>query len=513
MAELALEISCCGPFRAMRSDGLDVTPKGAKSQAILAMLACGENRRRNRRWLEERLWSNKPLAQASGSLRQALTVIRKAIKPCGDILGADRRAVWLTGDNIRLDIDEEGCDLTRFLEDLDIRDPAYQNWVARRRGVAPAPAARQIRGVRLNCVSDARNGGVLGSIVADQIGQSLEERVSSWMVEGTGDVLIKCDLTDLSKRSILTVRILHEDSGSILYSGYREIMGDPGQMLEPGFLAPMIHEATGKALWKLPQVLGLDRPEIVANGFANIALRRLSAFSPEKLSEADDLFARAFESDPNGLYLAWRAFVRMAQVVDRDQSVEPGYLEEVNALLCRALEHSPDNSLALSLVSLTRNMLFDQHEVAAELANIATRTNPNSLLARQSLAVAAAGTDGLSAYKASQRCQSALGDDGLRHLWDLYHSLVCINVAKFEEATEAAERAAKGSLAFLAPRRQLLGLYLTQGRMEEAEALIKEIKTLEPGFSLDRYLNDHDYPVLTLRNSGLLKQISDLLDQ
>lgn len=513
MPNTSLKIRFYGPFRALDADGQDVTPKSRKGQGVLALLASGEDFLRTRRWLQETLWSDRTPQQAGGSLRQTLTELRKTLASCGEVLQSDRNAIWLNPDMVETDLDDPAPTGQAFLEGLDIRDPKFDEWrQAQCRTPAHMPLPSGLPGVRFRCLGDGSNGGVIGSIVADQLGHSLEEQVSSWIVDRQGDVEVKCDLAELPQSNVLTVRVTHEHTGTLLYSGFREYQGNASQALVAGFLAELVHETVGRVVAKLPRVLGLDRPEVVAAGFANIALSRLGSFETEKLAEADSLFERAYAADGNGLYLAWRAFVRMAQVVDQGSSMAPELLEEVETLLSKALEAAPYNSVALSLVSLTRNMLFDDHGTALELADMATRVNANGLLAKQSLAVAASTKDDpQSAYQASRLCQSALGADGLRHLWDLYHALVCIRAGHLNEATRSAERAARASAAFAAPRRQLVSLYLASGKPDAAKRTMNELRELEPTFTMDRYLHDEAYPVLTLRNAGLLRRAAEVL--
>lgn len=514
MTDVLLRLRFYGPFRAFDAAGNDVTPKSRKGQGVLAVLGTSEDMLRTRRWLQDVLWSDRTPQQAGGSLRQTLTELRKCLPPCGDIIDADRNDIWLNAAHVETDLDDETPQTQTFLEGLDVRDPKFAEWrQAQCRSPVHLPLPSGQPGVRFRCWGDGSNGGVIGSIVADQLGHSLEEQVSSWVVDRQGDVEVKCDLAELGPSNVLTVKVTHEHTGTLLYSGFREYQGSPSQALVAGFLTELVHETVGRVVAKLPRVLGLDRPEVMAAGFANVALSRLGSFETEKLIEADALFERAYAADGNGLYLAWRAFVRMAQVVDQDKAIAPELLEEVEALLSKALEASPYNSVALSLVSLTRNMLFDDHGTALELAKMATRVNTNGLLAKQSLAVAASTDDDPhSAYEASRLCQTALGADGLRHLWDLYHALVCIRAGKLNEATASAKRAAHASTFFAAPRRQLLSLYLAAGDEDAAMQSLKELKDLDPSFTLDRYFNDENYPVMTLRKAGLLKRASQILD-
>ena len=55
------EIRLClaGPLRVVRRDGVDLTPRSAKAQGLLALLGSAPGGRRNRTWLQDRLWSDR----------------------------------------------------------------------------------------------------------------------------------------------------------------------------------------------------------------------------------------------------------------------------------------------------------------------------------------------------------------------------------------------------------------------------------------------------------------------
>lgn len=125
-------------FEVRDEAGLDRTPRGAKARALLAMLCQTPGHRRPRRWLEARLWSDRGQEQASGSLRQALTELRKALGPLAARLTSDRDSVSLTDFQSDLMADPvaarraltQGRDL---LEGIDIIDPAFIAWLAEER--------------------------------------------------------------------------------------------------------------------------------------------------------------------------------------------------------------------------------------------------------------------------------------------------------------------------------------------------------------------------------------------
>ena len=65
-----LRLYLYGRFRIESDEGVDLAPKSAKSQTLLALLATSETGGRGRLWLQKRLWPNKDAQKASTSLRQ-----------------------------------------------------------------------------------------------------------------------------------------------------------------------------------------------------------------------------------------------------------------------------------------------------------------------------------------------------------------------------------------------------------------------------------------------------------
>lgn len=131
-------IRLIGQFQVQDATGQDHTPRGAKARAILALLSRTPDHCRPRRWLESRLWSDRGQEQASGSLRQALTELRKSLGPLASHLTSDRDCVSLTRFTTDLDSDPESARLAlatgrEFLEGIDIIDPSFCAWLAEER--------------------------------------------------------------------------------------------------------------------------------------------------------------------------------------------------------------------------------------------------------------------------------------------------------------------------------------------------------------------------------------------
>lgn len=135
-----------GEFQVLDETGVDRTPRGAKARGLIALLCRTPGHRRPRRWLEGKLWSDRGAEQASGSLRQSLTEVRRALGPLAAHLDSDRDCVALTGVTVDL---EEAPELAlqvldqgrEFLEGLDVMDPAFALWLTDER----QRVARQLR--------------------------------------------------------------------------------------------------------------------------------------------------------------------------------------------------------------------------------------------------------------------------------------------------------------------------------------------------------------------------------
>ena len=136
-----LHIQLLGPLSVTDAQGNERTPKGKKSQALLAMLCTARNGRRSRAWLQANLWSDRSSSQAAGSLRSCLHDIRNGFEIYRDILGSDRTMVEI--DLSRIDVDVVSMSSTdwldtvssgnEFLEGLDIADNQFNAWLTEQR--------------------------------------------------------------------------------------------------------------------------------------------------------------------------------------------------------------------------------------------------------------------------------------------------------------------------------------------------------------------------------------------
>lgn len=139
-----------GGFRLYTTSQESVVIKGKKNAALLASILLEPEKRVSRGDAVALLWSQRSPAQAKASLRQCLSELRKQLEGFTNIkLHANRLDITLSLDAVIIDIEEiidvAGSDNIaekiiftdrcngQFLKDLNIIDPAFEDWIHSRR--------------------------------------------------------------------------------------------------------------------------------------------------------------------------------------------------------------------------------------------------------------------------------------------------------------------------------------------------------------------------------------------
>lgn len=140
-----LRIDLLGSLSLHMLDGTSLTPTGAKTKGLLAILALADRRPVQRRALANLLWSRRSDEQARASLRQEIHRLADVLKPIGtEVVDAQRHTLALRPVLSSVDV-ERYLNATPssilklpetdaiLLSDLDNVDPALDEWLATQR--------------------------------------------------------------------------------------------------------------------------------------------------------------------------------------------------------------------------------------------------------------------------------------------------------------------------------------------------------------------------------------------
>lgn len=535
-----LRLSLSGRFRVTAADGTDLTPKGAKVQGLLALLATSPDLCRNRRWLEDKLWSDRGTDQASASLRQALTELRRSLGTSHPVLTSDRQKIGLRRDRVQVDLSTTGD--PEFLEGLDVRDPEFESWLRHERhrhltdapiradlwhvagpalaGPAlPAPAAPHARRTDRTTASvvlqKSRNTAdglaLMEDLFIDAVALSLREALGI-------TVFTRRQTPGLPNSIAVTVQAMAAGPGE-RFLRVRAEDGATGQVLWSGRSMALptdpTPEATALTLFanQVVEVLG-DALSLELGGAGDLnamvlqrlAVRKIWTLDPLRLAEAETLLTLADEIRPQGLTLARRGQLRVLQMVERHGSDAQTLRDEARALCGKAMEREPNNSMVLAVLSYVRCAIDDSPLAGAELAQRSVRLNPGNPLAWDSLSYAHLHAGRIEeAHRIAMKVQTIGAAAPNRFWWDMGLCLTSALTGDLDLALTMARTAASDSPDFRAAQRYVVALGAAADQPGLALAAARRLKALEPDFTMDALAHNPAYPVGVLRRAGLLR--------
>jgi DNA-binding SARP family transcriptional activator len=536
-------IRLVGSLQVLDKAGRDCTPRGAKSRALLALLCQTPDRRRARRWLESRLWSDRGAEQASGSLRQALMELRKSLGDAADSVQADRDFVQLVDVATDLDSDpdtarkalQEGRD---FMEGIDVIDPAFLDWLnAERQRVAvalglPSRQATEAIGIPspfvgtnsapLFVISFGSLPGGTGQFAASEMARAIVQLVSEFMQvevfgEGTRQVpdgLPQTGLTlhlegvEIQGKLHMMVSLNLRGTGQTVWSQRIAISGPQDVSEGLGEFPALAFQATEATLMQMPRLAEMPNASAQTriNGLAARAVTAMFSYDAARLRQADALLAEAESIQPSGRISAFRSLVRQIMYVERTEGPPTRLEAEADGFALQALEHANDNPLVLALVSYTRLMIDANPEAGTVLARDALRVSPLNPFGYWSMAGAHIQSGrNADALEAARKGAEIASRTAFGHSWESIAGLAAMRDGLLAAATAHYEAAHYRAPNFRAVMRPLIYLYLEQGAPEKAARVLKSLLRVEPDFSPASVLQA-DYPAITLRRSLLAEK-------
>lgn len=531
-------VNLWGAFSVTSADGGDLTPKLAKCQALLALLATAKNGVRTRSWLQSKLWSDRSREQANGSLRQALALIRKALDVHRDVLAADRLRVSLDLDAIHIADQKPG---EEFLAGMDIRDEEFEDWMRQERNLTPettsqpstAPAMSPLVSraqqeepvVYLTGASDPDNTlGIIKVFLIDSIARTLRENFSirtfSNETPSAHPNVIQVQLSaalENKHQLYVAARCVKGVSTELLWSGHQIVTMNGAYPFENLDLLGWINELVSSIAEYIGRQAhgGLEAASASQLGLS--ALRDLFSLDTQRVQRADQMLSRAYHTDPRAIFLAWQAQLRAIQLVERHTTNTERLREEGLMLARNALDLDPTNSSVLATVANAR-LILDGDVVACDtLSKQSVAANASNPLAWWSLAFNYLYTDRPElALQASERGHLLSRGSPYRFWWEMQVSLAATAARHHKRAILAAERCAVFGPDCRPPVRYLVALHAREGSFDRAAHWAQKLQRLEPDFTPTRLIQDGDYPASLLRKYDLvteeqLKPVADIV--
>lgn len=514
-----VRIYLTGTFKVELEDGSNLTPTSMKAQALIALLATAKNGERGRAWLKSKLWSDRAPEQAAGSLRQCLVQLRRTFEQVPGLIKTSRQNIAI---NLKL-IEKIATGRQDFLEGIDVRDEEFEDWLrSERQSKHPmhisaqlpkkATTAPQIakKSIAIKCSPEVGELGWLARQVTDTICRMLRETFSVDVTIGDDpsqpDRLLHAEVEAFainSNMASLRMALACPQTKTQIWANSKSVKVNGALDCEhPKFtqLGNQLVEAIGDQFFAAPR-LGGDCPDLLCR----TAIRNLFEISPESVLAADRMFAQAYELNPRGLYLAWRAQAKTIMKIERHQADADALSDEAEALCKKALELEPRNSMVLATVANTYGQLFRSFEMGAFLAKQSVNLNSANPMAWFALSstkmYAGKNKDSL---RCAIRAHQLSDTSPYRFWWDSQVFGASLMRGHLLEAQHFAEQCHIQRPKFKPPLRYLVALYANADKFDLAEKMAAKLQDVEEDFSIDRLVNDDGYPASVLhRDIGI----------
>lgn len=539
--ETDLTFHVLGPCRLVKNDGADLTPKGKRAKALLALLALSPKGVRSRAWLQDKLWSERDPAHAAGSLRQEISALRKALRAAGaDILRVERDAVVLRLDALRLDIDAPGADLAEeeLLEGLDVNDPEFEDWLRaeRSRWRARAETLAAVAAAPSPDPPVSRARPIVGLMAASRMGAEAEA-AADMVLDGAASVLLGFEVVDVldfrqrpdarapeaaecgpdwllhagAVAGADSVRVALRLSGAgdsrVLWTHVETLAADVFGRPDDLALAALVNRAACVVLDRIlhPRATRDARRHEAARLVLG-AVYRIFHLSDPDLDAADRMLAAAWEVEPRGTHLGWRLFVAGSRVGERRIARDAAFDAAAREMMGRAVDAAPYNALTLALAAHAHSFLFREYDYALALLDRAVAADPMHAIARDLRALTLGYMGETEAgYAEALAAQAIGGPPPYAYCIDTTCCILAAISGRHAEAVRHGRRVLARQPDYLPALRYTAACEGHVGRFEDAARTLARIRRHEPDFSIAR-LRDADYPIAGVLGASVIAQ-------
>ena len=385
MAHLTLHLA--GPFRA-DLNGTSLPGLSRRAQGLLAYLACQPGMRAERGTLADLLWSDRSEDQARASLRQELSLLRKTL---GDLVNANRQAVWLVEDCITAQRDSGD-----FLQGFDLSSEGFEDWLRAQRMQEPQAVPKE-QSQKLN------DRATLAVLPFEELGVAENDMFAEGVVEEiTGALSRSRDFDVIARQSTYALRgqaIAVPEASKLLGAGYLL----EGSVRRAGgrvrIAAQLLRGEDGHMLWserfddQLDDLFDLqDRIAAQVAGQVSPSLRAAEIVRASQTAPGD---RTAYELMLTAYPLFWSLRrddnMQAGALLDRALERDPGYIP---AMALRSWVHAHQNTYmwssdpaaervrALDLATRAAEQVTDHVPTLVAIAGTYSQASPDKALAQ-----------------------------------------------------------------------------------------------------------------------------------
>jgi tetratricopeptide (TPR) repeat protein len=543
-----VRIKLTGAFAIHGPAGEDRTPRGRKACAIVAMLALSPDCKRSRAWLQDKLWSARAQEQGAASLRQSIHEARAALGEHRDLIAADKFAVSIDRTKCTVDLEDDPSAVAsaneELLEGLDVGDEEFEDWLRAQRATfrertatTKEPVTRNVPArespdattnrqpilVLSRAPADRTETSIIADSLIDSIAKTVVElgmakvydrRMQSETASGRAEDLdardglsLRTEFFDSEAQNLVRLALLQIPENSLAWSSTLHLSSKDARNIDDPRIKACVNLVVNVAIDQFSKISATRSDQSLASSLCHSGILHLFRLGKTNFDAADALFSRAFEIDPRGIYLAWRAYLRTFVLGERLYSCRQTLDEEAFHFMHHALELEPYNSYVAALSAHVHSMMRRSYVAAYELAERSIQLNPANPLGWGCLGTAKSYLGkSVEGMQHTLHARAIAGPAPYRYQLDSVSSIASLVAGDVNGAIVLAEACHALAPTFAPSLRYLSALYAHKGDHERSFEMVQKLQINEPDFSFDK-LRDKAYPVAGLHRTPLIASL------
>lgn len=511
------------------------------------MLALSPENKRSRVWLQDKLWGSRGKEQGAASLRQSLAEIRRALGRERACIVADNYSVSLVPGSFTTDLDSAASpssrDTAELLEGFDIGEEGFEDWLREQRRHLNVDAVKvngEHRANKRPVEGDARSlprgrillvrgdhgargdASILADSLVDSVAKTIAELAAATILDRrTGDpplalsddrdsvetLSLHSEVVGSEAKQTVRFTLLQVPANTLAWSSTLQLSGKKDMDLNNPAVMRCINLVVNVAIDQLMRIGGENPQRMAASAMCYSGILRLYRLGKINFEAADKLFAGAFEIEPRGIYLAWRAYLRTFLLAERQYSCRQTIEAEAFDFMHRAFELEPHNSYVAALSAHVHAMMRRSYVAAYELAERSVLLNHANPIGWACLGIAKSYLGkSEEGFRHTLLARTIAGSSPFRYQLDALSCIAGTMAGELDKAVHLGEASHALAPQFAPPMRYLSALYAHGKQHDLSAAMVRKLQATEPDFSYDS-LRDTGYPAAGLHRTSIIRSL------
>ncbi len=317
-------------------------------------------------------------------------------------------------------------------------------------------------------------------------------------------ISLRTEFFDSEAKKIVRLALLQIPENSLAWSSTLQLSNEQANDVDDPRVRACINLVVNVAVDQFSKLNGTHSNQSLATALCRSGITHLFRLGKANFETADRLFARAFEIERRGIYLAWRAYLRTFLLAERQYTNRETIEDEAFDFTHRALAMEPYNSYVAALSGHVYSITRRSDAAAYELAERSIQLNHANPLGWAVFGVAETYlgkvSDGL---RHTLLARDIAGHAPYRYQLDAFSFVASAVAGDTGRAIQLAEACHALMPDFAPPIRYLTALYAYKGMDDLSFAMMQKLQRNEPDFTLET-LRDKAYPVWALHRTPII---------